>query len=39
LPITEEEAIDQMRGAKVELLQECVLLRAVRMTREWLRIP
>jgi hypothetical protein len=39
LPITEEEAIGRTRGAKVEVLQEYVLLRAVRTTREWLRIP
>jgi hypothetical protein len=36
----EEEGItDRMRGVKVEPLQEYVLLRAVRPTREWLRIP
>jgi hypothetical protein len=34
-----EEMIDRTRGVKVELLQEYVLLRAVRTTREWLQIP
>jgi hypothetical protein len=40
LPITEEEEItDLTRGVKVELLQECVLLRAERMRKGWLHTP
>jgi hypothetical protein len=35
----EEEETDLTRGVKVELLQEYVLLRTVRTTREWLQIP
>jgi hypothetical protein len=35
----EEEETDRTRGVKAGLLQECVLLRAVQTTREWLRIP